>query len=158
MQKNPARMTRDVNQLAESTEPLSESIELPSSPLTAAIDGSVGPSQEGRETRESPRRDADDFEESRDRIAETALRDSPGCGTSVPNRQRIGRQNDPRAAAVLARRAVRCRIELPIGKIHIKYEVHSTKGRMAARRPLVSYFVLIRIAARTSYFVQTAVR
>ncbi len=68
--------------------------------------------------RESPWRNADYFEESCDKIAETALQDSPGRGTSVTNRQRIGRQNDPRAAAVRACCAVRRCIAVPAWKIH----------------------------------------
>ena len=103
---------------------LAESIELFSALLAAAIDRFIDASQECQQPAEPRRRYANCLEQGAEQITNPALAHPKGSlvrRATMAYRERIVWQNRPRAAAALARRAVRCRIELPTGKIHTSW-------------------------------------
>jgi hypothetical protein len=100
---------------------LAKPIELLSAPFAAAVDRSIESSQESQQPAELRRRYADCLEQGAEQItnpAAAARLNVPTRYAPMSYRERIGRQNRPRAATTIAGRAVRCRIELPTGKIH----------------------------------------
>jgi hypothetical protein len=102
-------------------DPFAELIELFSALFAAAIDRFFNSSKERQQPAESRRSDAERLEKGGKEIADPAA--APPAASrprraSMPNRQRIGRQNGPRAATALTRRAIRRRVAFPAGEIH----------------------------------------